>query len=72
MPPVILRRIRNDLLRRLPFNADPPLLPVVAVRQARGQPNEPAICQGLVCLTVMFVAYGAYTSLPAQPLDGYQ
>ena len=60
MPPVFLRRIGNGLLRRLPLNADPLPLPVVAIRRARGQPREPAICQGLVCLTVMFGVYGAY------------
>lgn len=62
MPPAILRRIRDHLLllRRLPFNTEPPPLPVVAVRRARDQPREPAICQGLVCLTVMlFGVYGA-------------
>lgn len=53
----LLRTIRNGL-RRLAFNTHPPPLPVVAVRQ--GQPREPDVCRGLVCLTVMFGAYGVY------------
>ena len=60
MPRVFLRRFRNNgLLRRLAFNTDQPPLPMVA-EQAPDQPREPAICQGLVCLTVMFGVYGAY------------
>lgn len=59
--PAFRRTIRDHLLRPLAFNTDPqPLPPMEAVRQAQGQPREPAICQGLVCVAVTFGVYGAY------------